>query len=606
MSGGMFPRQGRAPENGVWWLGCALLCVVPFLSSWRTGPLSGMYLESGALLFALGVTAGTLAVFRARTPLPRAAWFWLVLALALAVQARVMDLPYFSQSDLAAAVCVGLAALSWTARVWVLRLGQDRAVRIVAWAVLAGALLQSAVCVLQFAGHTAWLPGLLAAPSPTNIYGQLAQRNHLGHYLMWGVLALCYLWHERRLGPVTAALLLLWLTGVMGLVGSRTIMAYIIAIGLALGFWRWRGGREANRLIAITALAVGLILLMQLVLSPVIEWLGGAVFQSGAERMGGGGFAGSGRRFEWEKAELLLRARPWFGYGWGGFAYHGFAETGAYPQGFRHYETQVLFTHSHNLIWEWLVSFGAVGTGLLVAGFLYAVWPLLRRPFSPASMILSLLLLVSLCHSMVEYPLWYVYFLAVFALFMALIPAVSPVGNRPRRFYWLPLVLCLAMMAEVVRMGIEYQALLAANRQPADRVAAIEQLSELKGLYRRAYWLRYYTDMVLVHKANSERAPLPQWGAEAAGRAARYRPYSNTFVHALYLAQSGRGEEAAAWMSRMAHYYPGMMPFFLERARSHPQGAEMVAALQAACREYAAGGGQTPACAAPASDVESK
>ena len=596
MNGLLPDYRSHAPQTLVWWLGCALLCTVPFLSSWRVGPLSGLYLESGALLFALFITAGTSAAERTHIPLPRAAWFWLLIALAIAVQARVMDLPYYSQSDLAAAIFIGLAALSWAARVWVLRLGQGRAVQIVAWALLAGVFLQSVVCLLQFAGHTAWLPGLLAAPSPTNIYGQLAQRNHLGHYLMWGVLALCYLWHERRLATVLVLLLLLWLTGVMGLVGSRTIMAYIIALGLALGFWRWRGGREANRLIGMVALAIGLVLLMQFALSPLIEWLGGASFQSGAERMGQSAFAQSGRRFEWQKAELLFRAQPWFGYGWGGFAYHGFAETGAYAHGFRGYETQVLFTHSHNLIWEWLVSLGAVGVGLLAAGLLYVLWPLLQRPFSPASMLLSLMLLVSLCHSMVEYPLWYVYFLAVFALLMALIPAEAPAVVRERRFYWLPLVLCLAMMAEVVRTGVDYQDLLRANRKPADRVAALEQIADLKALHKRAYWLRYYTDMVLVQKANNEHAPLPQWGEEAAAKAARYRPYSNTFVHALYLAQAGRNEEAAAWMGRMAHYYPGMMPFFLERARSHPQGAAMTAALEAACRDYNARSNQPLRC----------
>lgn len=583
----------------VWWVGCLLLCVVPFLSSWRSGPLSGMYLESGALLFALLTVAATLAVCRrTRPPLPRATWFWLALALALAVQARVMDLPYHSQSDLAAAVCVVLAGLSWAARVWVWRLGQRRAVQIFAWALLAGALLQSLVCVLQFTGHTAWLPGLLAAPSPANVYGQLAQRNHLGHYLMWGVLALCYLWHERRIGAWLALLFMLWLTGILGLVGSRTIMAYVIALGLALGFWRWRGGREANRLIVLVALAIGLVLFMQLALSPLIEWLGGAVFQSGAERMDSR-FAQSGRRFEWQKAVLLIQAQPWFGYGWGGFAYHAFAETGAYPQGFRPYETQVLFTHSHNLVLELLVSLGGVGAALLAAAFVWVLWPLLRRPFSPASMILGLLMLVSLCHSMVEYPLWYVYFLAVFALFMALTPAAAGGDDRERAYYWLPLALCLALAAEVVRMGVEYQELLRANRKADTRTALIEQVADLKALRQRAYWLQYYVDMTLVHKANAEQAPLPSWGAAAADLAARYRPYSNTFVHAHYLAQAGREDAAAAWMARMAHYYPDMMPFFLMRAHNHPQGAGMVGALEAACTAYQAQTGKQLVCTPP-------
>ena len=593
---GAWHERGGVSATWVWWLGLALLCVVPFLSSWRTGPLAGLYLEGGALLFAAALTALTALTQQHAVRLPRASVYWLLLALLLVVQARAMALPYASQSDMTAAIFMGLALLSWSARAWVLRIGQQQAVVILAWALLAGAYLQSLVGVLQFIGETSWLPGLLAGPGQHQIFGQLGQRNHLGHYLMWGVLALCYLWHERKLSGWLALLLMVWLTGVMGLVGSRTIIAYIIAIGLALGFWRWRGGHEANRLIVIVALAIGLVLAAQFLLSPLLGWLGGMDFQSGAERMGASSFEQSGRQFEWRKAWQVFLAQPGFGHGWGSYAYQGFRENSVYAQDFRLYETNVLFTHAHNLILQLLAETGLVGTLLVVTGFVWVAWGFVRRPFSAASMILTLMLLVSLCHSMLEYPLWYVYFLAVFALMLALTPAAEFTPTKPMRFRWSLVLVCLLMMADLMRVGVVYQDLLTAGRSSNDAAVAQQNIDALSQLRAREYWLRYYVDMTLVQKIDAAQAPLPEWGQQAADLAGRYRPYSNTFVRGLYLAQAGDEPGAAQWLRQMARYYPALIPYFADKAQQQPTAAALRQQLQADCQQYTRDTGRQLTC----------
>lgn len=143
--------------------------------------LAGLYLEGGALLFAAALTALTALTQQHAVRLPRAGVYWLLLALLLMIQARVMALPYASQSDMTAAIFVGLALLSWSARAWVLRIGQQQAVVILAWALLAGAYLQSLVGVLQFIGETSWLPGLLAGP------GSIKFSASWGSAIIWGI-----------------------------------------------------------------------------------------------------------------------------------------------------------------------------------------------------------------------------------------------------------------------------------------------------------------------------------------------------------------------------------------------------------------------------------
>ncbi|MCO6516007.1 MAG: pilin glycosylation ligase domain-containing protein, partial [Snodgrassella sp.] len=275
----------------IWWLGMLTLCIVPFMSSWRVGTLSSFYLESGTLFFVLCLAGLTVLTRKTQFSLPATTIGLLLLAILLVLQARIMQLPYASQSDLTALVFMVLAILAWAARDWVIRIGQTQAVTILAMALVLGVWLQSLVCVLQFTGVTGWFPGILNGPGNYYIYGQLAQRNHLGHYLMWGVLALCFLWQQRRLPNWLVWSLLIWFTGVMGLIGSRTIIVYVLVIGLSLFFWRWRAGAAANRLLLMLATAIGLVLLFQLILSPLFEMLMHINFQSGTARLEQGGFA---------------------------------------------------------------------------------------------------------------------------------------------------------------------------------------------------------------------------------------------------------------------------------------------------------------------------
>ncbi|WP_051940779.1 PglL family O-oligosaccharyltransferase [Stenoxybacter acetivorans] len=552
----------QLPESIVWWLAMLLLCIAPFLSDWRIGPISGFYLETASLYFALCLTLMTVLTQTRSIVLPKACVYWLMLVVLLVFQARLMSLPYAEQSDLTAIILLIMALLAYVCRIWVQRIGQINAVRILAWALLIGALLQGVVCVLQFIGFSS--PFISAPPSPHYVYGQLGQRNHLGHYLMWGVLALCYLWHERQLPQWLAMLLLVCLTAVLGLLGSRTILLYVTAIGVSMAFWRWRGGREVNRQIAIVAVALALVLLFQFILSPLVEWLFHIDYQSGAERMEQGGFTQSGRAFEWKKAWHIFLSAPWFGYGWGSYAYQGFLDTSVYAKEFRLYENGVLFTHSHNLILNLLAEMGLVGTILIVGGFVWVVCGFFRQPVCAASMMMMSILLVTLCHSLLEYPLWYVYFLAVFVVVMSLSPLSEKEKNKaakpyPKMLRYSLVVLSILLIAGISKTLLDYGDLL----EMRIKTGAQFTQQEAEKMRKQSYFLRYYTDMSIVNSVNNMQTALPLWAAEPVALAAHYRPFNNTYIHGLYLAQTGEIAQAKDWAKQMAHYYPGKIPGFL-------------------------------------------
>ena len=85
----------------------------------------------------------------------------------------------------------------------------------------------------------------------------------------------------------------------------------------------------------------------------------------------------------------------------------------------------MLFTHSHNSFLNLLAEMGIVGTALVLLGMAWAIRGCFQRANAPAGVLILALISVSLVHSTLEYPLWYVYFLSIFALFIGFAPATA-------------------------------------------------------------------------------------------------------------------------------------------------------------------------------------
>ena len=81
------------PDVSLLTFGFALICITPFMSIWRVGPLSSYYLESGSLLFALILVLATALTGKMSVRLPANSVYFLVLADFWWLHARVMALP---------------------------------------------------------------------------------------------------------------------------------------------------------------------------------------------------------------------------------------------------------------------------------------------------------------------------------------------------------------------------------------------------------------------------------------------------------------------------------------------------------------------------------
>jgi hypothetical protein len=181
---------------------------------------------------------------------------------------------------------------------------------------------------------------------------------------------------------------------------------------------------------------------LALLLAPVaygLCWLGVAAWAHQAQQTFGAearlaeNDLQSSRVAIWLNAWTLIAQQPWTGVGFGNF---NFAWTltpfPARPVAF--------FDHSHNLVLELWAELGVPLGNLVLAALLGATWLAWRRSGRHAGARRSaaraawMLVLMAGAHSLLEYPLWYAYFLlpTAWALGFALRPAAGDALPAPR------------------------------------------------------------------------------------------------------------------------------------------------------------------------------
>lgn len=581
----MFARsQESIWSRDVWalWLSLILVMVAPFLSIYRVGPLNSLFLETGSLAGVLILTL--LAAFSGclNIKIPRASWYLLALAAFWWLQARLMGLVYVGLSDMVSGSLLILALGCWAVRGWVVKIGAERALSVLAAVLVIGCTMQAIIGWMQYLGWAGKFSGYLMYRAGI-VEGQLAQRNHFGHYLMWGMLSLAWLWGQRRLPTWATLSLMTFFASVMGLTGSRTIFAYVAALALLIPTVGLFSGSLKTRTALGFVLAGVLVVALQFGIEPVLNLFAGDNVQSAAERLGGSQFGGSGRGYEWQKAWQIWLSAPWFGYGWGSYALQGFL-TNVYPTGFRPYEGNVLFTHSHNSFLNMLAEMGLVGTLLILCGLIWVLWGCLKRGYGAAGLFILALVSVSMVHSFLEYPLWYIYFLSAFILFLGFTPP-STNETRPvahHKIIWqtsfgsIMAVLCLAAL---VRLGFAYQDLRAVSGDiPSAPDKRAKNIIGLLTVAKTEPMLRYYAQLQLMNYFDPNDSQVPDWAIESAEQALRYRPYANAHKWGLIAARIGKEQEAREWMDKMYHYYPTklqaygaaiMLPKYYNPLREH-------------------------------------
>ena len=532
----------------------SLLCVLPFLQPYHRNPLTAFYSEW--LAFALGL--GVMVVLWSRktwTPaeVPWAALSPLALALLVVAHGALGWTPYLGSALAAALYLIWAAMLIVAGRALVRLYGAETLLDVIAGAIAAGALLSALIGCLQHLQMPTLLDRVIARTTGAAIFGNLAQPNHFASYTTLGLLALAYLHVRARIAIgvlVPAALPMLF---VLGLSGSRAAALYLLAAFTLAAGLSWRKRDDAlRRLLLISAAYLAVYFALQLAVGAGWFRVDARSSVTAFERVLSGGATFSERLQLWQSAWGSFVAQPLLGTGWGRFALNHFEKAGElYAAG-----GYQLFNNAHNVVLQLLADTGLAG--LLCAGVpLLVAWSgrSAGAVLPPGRWFVPAAGAVLLLHSLLEYPLWYAYFMAVAALLLGVAPLRVRALELSRAWQWLALIMVCIGAFNLSALWLDYrrfESLFLPGATGPDR-------REIPGIMMRVHQnllLRPYAEVAMALPMTLDENSLDRQ-LFINGRAMRFVPeVSLVYRQVLLLALADRLPEAKLLLDRARHAYP--------------------------------------------------
>lgn len=568
---------------------CGLAWTLPLLQPVHRFPLTAFYSEW--LAFALGVAALAPLLLREAwrdARLPVIALAPLALIVVLGIHLALGRVPYPGQ-----ALAAGLY-LSWA--VLLVLLGQllRRTVPLpsiattLAWFLLAGGLIHALTGLAQhYAWHGPPLDWLVARKNAPVVHGNLGQANHYAAAIALGLASIAYLDARRVLNGALSACCAAPLLIALALSGSRSTWLYLcVLIALALWLWHLRREDESRRLArTVLWLPVAYIAAQWLVALPFLAPAEGPPMQTAADRLFETA-SGHIRLQLWGEAGRMFLAAPLLGSGFGQFAWQHFLQQAASGE----LTTPVLFNHAHNIVAQLAAEFGAAGT-LIVVGAALAWGAALRgvRLDLQWWWLLALLSIIGL-HSMLEYPLWYAYFLGMAALLLGLgaerCIAVRNAGAARGAVALLAAAGCFNLAA-VMGPYRDFERLVFEASTTSARGAGGQDFAVALMRAHRDPLLTPYVELAMVLGADVDSAPLREQ-LELNTRAMRFAPLDVVvYRQAALLALAGERAAARIQLERALTVYAPQaataVAEFEKLARRHP--GEMTPLLELAAEK---------------------
>ena len=396
-----------------WQVALAVALAAPTLLAYNMAP-------SATLLNQLLAVAGWGGVVWCAGEARQAPWArWRsVLALPAALVLVLMALGWSWSSGLPSSLAlqtlllVSLALLlsyvSWRGRMAEADDGTGEGAAFASAMLLAG-LLSAAVAMVQVFAP-GWADGhfIVRSGLPGRAVGNLRQPNHLSTLLLWALIAWVPLAHSGRW---FGRLLQGWAWGGLGTVLVLAVVLTASRTGtvgiLLIAAWGLVDKRLSRR-VRVSMLAAPLVYLLCWAL--MASWAHSTANTFGGEMRLSEGDLSASRFGIWSNTLALIRANPWTGVGLGEF---NLAWTLSPFPG----RPVAFFDHSHNLPLQLAVELGLPLAAAILALLLWALvqaavrsWRLQGQAGAASRAAFMMVLMIGV-HSLLEYPLWYAYFL---------------------------------------------------------------------------------------------------------------------------------------------------------------------------------------------------
>lgn len=388
-----------------------LMWIVPFLHVTHEYPLTTFDQEWWTAILGLSAMLILLGKKFWQSPqVPRIVLLPLALILVIFIQLAVGKIAYFQQGWLYMLYLL-FAALLMVLGAWLRReIGIDKLTLGLAVFLVIGAGISAAIGVLQHFGWHTWFDSFVVRKISPSLYGNVAQPNHYANYIALGLISIGLLYQQQKLKLAYVIALVSVMLFVMTLSGSRSSWFYLFAMTAlaALGSYK---NRSLRPLLGYSiALILGFILMHLLIQLP---FLAGADAETNTFlRLINSDTNSNIRLYLWREAITIFLQSPWLGVGFGQFAFHHLELVPA----FQPKNIVGLYNNAHNVVFQLAAETGLAGLAVLFTTVGAWFYGLRRVTISAEYWWGYAVLSVAAIHSLLEYPLWYSYFIAILAV----------------------------------------------------------------------------------------------------------------------------------------------------------------------------------------------
>ncbi len=532
-----------------------LMWVLPFLHYRHQYPLTTFYQEWWSGLF--GVQALILLTARdywQQPEIPRIAQLPAALIAVILLQWSLDKLVYFDQVLLYVLYLLFAALLMLLGARLRDCFGMAKLAQGLAVFLLIGAELSALLGVLQhYRWHTIF-DSVVVMKTSSSVFGNLAQSNHFANYIALGLASLGLLHQQCKLKAVYVALLAVPLLFVMALSGSRSSWLYLLLMSGLAWWWARRDAAQRPLLRYSLLLVAGFGVMHLIVKLPFMAGAGGSI--NTVQRLFNEDASGSVRLYLWREAGLIFMQSPWLGAGFGQFAWQHFQWQ---PVLFQSNVTG-LYNNAHNLIFQLAAEAGIAGVLALFVSLGVWLYGLRRATLDAAHWWGYAAVGVLAIHSLLEYPLWYTYFVAVAAVLLGALDETRyrlELRNVGRMSVVAVMLLGLMTLAQL-RSGYQQmeQILKIQHASAADHTAFERTRDGLIAIHGESL-LSPYAELFMssLIEINDDRLKEK---LELNTRVMRFIPINMVvYRQALLLAQAGQQEQAKAVLEQAIWSYPG-------------------------------------------------
>ena len=532
-----------------------LMWVLPFLHYRHQYPLTTFYQEWWSALFgvlALGVLAAR--DYWQQPQVPRIAQLPIVLLGVVLLQWGLGKIVYLDQALLYILYLLFAALLMLLGARLRECFGMPRLAQVLSVSLLIGAEISALLGVLQhFRWHTPLDPVVVMKVS-SSVFGNIAQPNHFANYIALGLISLGLLHQQQRLKTGYVVALAVPLLLVMTLSGSRSSWLYL-AMMSGLAWWWGRRDVTLRPLLRYALLLLAGFGLMHLFVQlPFME--GASARIDTMQRLFGDDATGSIRLYLWREAGLMFLQSPWLGVGFGQFAWHHFQLLPALQPG----NITGLYNNAHNVIFQLAAEAGMLGLLALFGALGVWLYGLRRMPLDAAHWWGSAALGVLAIHSMLEYPLWYTYFVAVAAMLLGMLDQTRyqlELRNIGRMSVMVVLLLGVLTLLQLRSGYRQLEGVLQIRPVSAADQSAFERTRDGLVEIHRGSLLSPYAELFMSSLIEVKNDHLKE-KLELNTRVMRFVPIGTVvYRQALLLAQAGQQNEAKAMLEQALWSYPG-------------------------------------------------